>query len=149
MQKAYDEAIQFVNRLKHPQPNLITNGASCPKLSKVESQQQKPLKNRVFVFVSFSMPKESLQSLLKEAQKYNATLIIRGLYKNSFKETAAILKGFDCQSEGMEINPELFDRFKITHVPVFVQLHNNQEQARLSGNVPLSFAVEKLGENHS
>jgi conjugal transfer pilus assembly protein TrbC len=103
--------------------------------------------DKIYVFVSFSMPKESIESLLKEAAKHNAVLVLRGLKNNSFKETAKIIKDFydndKRESAGFEINPELFEKHAINHVPVFL---NTSNQNRLSGNVTLSFAVQKLKE---
>ena len=106
--------------------------------------------DKIYVFVSFSMPKESIESLLKEAPKQNAVLVLRGLKNNSFKETAKIIKDFydkeNAESAGFEINPELFEKHAINHVPVFL---NTSNQNRLSGNVTLSFAVQKLKEEAS
>ena len=113
-----------------------------------KNEEQGVQKNdKIYVFISFSMPKESIESLLKEATKHNAVLVLRGLKNNSFKETAKIIKDFydkeNAESAGFEINPELFEQHAINHVPVFL---NTTNQNRLSGNVTLSFAVQKLKE---
>lgn len=103
--------------------------------------------DKIYVFVSFSMPKASLESLLKESLKHNATLVLRGLKNNSLKETAKVIQDFydqqDGEGAGFEINPELFEKYGISHVPVFLNLTNNN---KLSGNVTLSFAAKKLKE---
>jgi len=106
-----------------------------------ESSEKETVK--ILVFVSFSMPAASLKTLAQEAEKANAVLIIRGLIKDSFKVTAERLK--DC-AQGMEVNPDLFEKYDIQHVPTFVRLKGGQEQARLSGNVTLRFAVQKFEE---
>lgn len=101
----------------------------------------KPVPDKILVFVSFSMPEVSLKSLAEMAERYNAVLILRGLVEESFTKTAARLKYF---KSGMEVNPELFKTYKITRVPTFVLLRKDQEASRLSGNVSLPFAAEKL-----
>jgi len=98
---------------------------------------------KILVFVSFSMPAASLKTLAQEAEKANAVLIIRGLIEDSFKVTMTRLK--DCALSA-EINPDLFEKYNIQHVPTFVRLKGDKEQARLSGNVTLRFAVQKFEE---
>ena len=102
---------------------------------------------KILVFVSFSMPKASLTALAKEAEKFGAVLVMRGLKGDSFKETQAAFQdlGEEVQS-GIEINPELFETYQIQQVPVFVRVKAStkgelQEIGRLSGNVSLAFAV--------
>jgi conjugal transfer pilus assembly protein TrbC len=105
--------------------------------------------DRILVFVSASMPLASLQNLLRDAQGYEATLVMRGLQGNSFKETAAFIQKLTqglTSTQGIDIDPELFMRFNVTHVPVFIRLKEGQELARLSGNVSLAFASSKLRE---
>ena len=43
----------------------------------------------VLIFISFSMPEESLKQWIAQAQRIHAPLIIRGLINNSFTETQA------------------------------------------------------------
>lgn len=99
--------------------------------------------NQLLVFVSFSMPLQTMKELAVDAEKYNAKLVIRGLVDNSFKKTAEKLSDFQ---SGLEINPNLFKEFNVKHVPTFISLKDGQEQSRLSGNVSLSYAAEKLKE---
>jgi conjugal transfer pilus assembly protein TrbC len=116
---------------------------------------------KILVFVSFSMPKTSLKALAQEAAMHNAVLIMRGLKNDSFKDTqeafmdVMVIKTEDyknpeknnIQGQGFEINPNLFEEYKIKKVPVFVLLKKRHlELGRLSGNVSLAFAAEKLKE---
>jgi len=129
-------------------------GAKAHEFKLAENKQEKvdlPQKgDKIYVFISFSMPKASLDTLLKDAEKYNATLVLRGLKNNSFKETAKVIQDFygDHKGEGVgfEINPELFLKYKISYVPVFLNLTNSK---RLSGNVTLSYAAKKLKEEQA
>jgi type-F conjugative transfer system pilin assembly protein TrbC len=100
---------------------------------------------KILVFVSFSMPKESLKSLLKAAEKYNTTLVLWGLKDNSFKQTQLLMQEYGQNQEGgFEINPQLFKAYQITKVPTFVMVDGEGEINRLSGNVTLEFVTKKL-----
>lgn len=83
----------------------------------------------LLIFVSFSMPLESLRILNLQAQKHGGKLIFRGLVGGSFKEMAQKLKGFEAE---VLIDPTLFRKHKVESVPTFIQNEN-----RMSGNVSL------------
>jgi len=78
----------------------------------------------VIIFVSFSMPDQSLQTILQQAKKIGASVVIRGLIHNSFKETftkiGEIIK--NSNGGGFELNPPLFKKFHIQSVPALVVL---------------------------
>jgi type-F conjugative transfer system pilin assembly protein TrbC len=147
--------------------------------------------DQLFVFVSFSMPEMSLKTLAQEAervskprtsarrvsspktstpesstQKYNAVLVMRGLYQDSFVKTAQKLQQLGI---AVDINPELFETHNVTSVPTFVFLRNThpattqvsetqvsetqastaqgsrtQAAYSLKGNVTLAFAIKKF-----
>jgi type-F conjugative transfer system pilin assembly protein TrbC len=103
---------------------------------------------KIIIFVSLSMPKNSLMVLMQEAEKYQAILVMRGLKDDSFKQTAIFLKELNENANigGIEINPKLFEEYTITQVPTFVLVKNGQEIARLKGNVSLDFAHLRLSE---
>lgn len=102
-------------------------------------------KEKILIFVSFSMPKQSLIELMQQASKYNAVLVIRGIKNNSFKQMASAIHELGLeQTSSFEINPELFKRFEIKQIPTFVLIKNDQEVSRLKGNVSLAYAKLKL-----
>lgn len=107
---------------------------------------------KILVFVSFSMPKASLNALAKEAEKFGAVLIMRGLKDDSFIKTQIAFQALgEEEKSGIEINPELFDTYQIKQVPVFVRVKSTpagdlQEISRISGNMSLAFAAQKLEE---
>ncbi len=103
--------------------------------------QPSPKLPQILVFVSLSMPKLSLQELARQADSGNATLIMRGLKNNSFKDMAAELKELGIS---VQIDPNLFKQYQITKVPTFVLL--SKEPRSLVGNVSLAYALQKLGE---
>lgn len=110
---------------------------SHPKLGGI------PTGKKILIFVSFSMPEASLKSLVEEASKHNAVLVMRGLYEDSFAKTAQKLKDLNLT---IDIHPELFETHGITSVPTFLEIQNNKATQRLSGNVSLSFCLSKFGK---
>ncbi len=74
---------------------------------------------------------------------------MRGLINNSFKETAVYMREFKA---GLWIDPTLFKAFNIVQVPTFVVLEKSFVQGlvvkhdKLSGNVSLDFALEKISK---
>lgn len=76
------------------------------------------------IFVSFSMSDESIASYLRDAKKIHASVVIRGLINNSFKDTflkmATIVK--QAGGGGVELNPRVFKKFSISRVPAIVVL---------------------------
>ncbi len=81
----------------------------------------KPMSS-VLVFVSFSMPRQSLEEYLRDAKKIHASVIIRGLIDNSFQKTFLVIANLVKTSggEGVELNPLWFKRFGIKEVPAVV-----------------------------
>lgn len=126
---------------------LPETGKSCKNCSsQIENIDVKSPDSGIFVFVSFSMPKASLIELNKQAQKYNATLVMRGIYKNSFREMRK--KILEISPDGLSINidPKAFEKYDVKQVPTFVLVEDDKEINRLSGNVSLRYAYEKLSE---
>src|ERR1700721_885673 len=72
----------------------------------------------ILIFVSFSMPKESLKGWMDEAEKIHAPLVIRGLVNNSFKETVKKMTELANDNHGgVQLDPTLFKAFNIKQVP--------------------------------
>ena len=94
----------------------------------------------VLIFVSLSMPETSLKALAQEAAQHHVTLVMRGLYQNSFAKTAQKMKELGIT---VNIDPELFDKHQVTGVPTFIQVKSAN---RLSGNVSLAFCLKKFEE---
>jgi type-F conjugative transfer system pilin assembly protein TrbC len=153
-----DSKVCHGGKAKGPEALPITSG--CKKKTQQEinevldeeltaKQGNQEAEDKILVFVSFSMPSASLVTLSQEAHIHNAVLVMRGLKDDSFKATqvAFAALGKDIQS-GIEINPEAFETYQIKQVPVFVKVQSIQgktrEVGRLSGNVSLSFAAQKL-----
>lgn len=126
---------------------LPESGKGCKKCSsQIENIEIKNPKDGILIFVSFSMPKASLMELNNQAQKYNAILVMRGIYKNSFRGMRK--KILEISPDGLSINidPKAFEKYDVKQVPTFVLVEDDKEINRLSGNVSLRYAYEKLSE---
>ena len=115
---------------------------SKPQNLKPTRIQQESSHSSLYIFVSFSMPRETLKALAVEAKKHNAVLVIRGLTQNSFSKTAMVLKEL---GEGVVLDPTLFKEHNIQVVPTFVRKHD-EGYSKISGNVSLAYALSKLKE---
>ncbi len=112
--------------------------SSCQK-----GKKQTPIKDsNLYIFVSFSIPKETLKALANEAKKYNGLLVIRGLIDNSFLKTAKFLQEVGV---GVILDPTLFKQYDIKVVPTFVKTHKSLYQ-RIAGNISLAYALDKFKE---
>lgn len=108
--------------------------------------------SNVLIFVSFSMPKESLRGWLKEADKIKAPVIIRGLVHNSFRDTTtAIMHLVTDNRGGFQLDPTLFKRFHIEKVPAVVLIsasclarENCNEFNVMYGDVTLDYALKQF-----
>lgn len=100
------------------------------KLKQAFNQQGKQKNDaQILVFVSFSMPKESLKSLLIQSSQYNAAIIIQGLIDNSLPKTLSKMSDFMKETNnqgGLQIDPNLFDEYKISSVPAIVLIRSDE-----------------------
>ncbi len=89
----------------------------------------KPKETRdILVFVSFSMSKSALISILKQSQRYNAQVILRGLKDNSLPKTVAEISKLIKESKtkaGFQIDPNLFAEYNINKVPAIAKVNND------------------------
>ena len=102
---------------------------------------------KLLVFVSFSMPEDSLQALQREVSEVGGELIIRGLIDNSLKKTAKQVSDvLDNGKGGLSIDPTSFQQYHIRQVPAFV-VTNGQDDDNYDvvyGNVSLEAALTEL-----
>ena len=115
-------------------------------------------KHSVIVFVSMSMPRQSLITTLHDANKIKASVVMRGLVHNSFKETFQEIAGLviEAGNGGIELNPQAFKRFHIETVPAVVVIspdhpcltHEVCDRERdydvMAGNITLVAALKEI-----
>jgi len=94
----------------------------------------------IWIFVSFSMPEQSLRQWIKQANEFGATVVIRGFHKNSLQESIKKISVLLPEgSEGIQINPLLFEELNIQAVPTVVR-----GQDSVIGDVGLAEALEVM-----
>ena len=96
-----------------PEPGAGQGGADMPR--------------PVRIFVTLDMPPQSLRLLAEQAARSGATLVLRGLKNQSMRQTVAAVAdvlGLPAQSGTPSphwlIDPEAFERHRITRAPTFV-----------------------------
>lgn len=105
-----------------------------------------------YIFISFSLSRKTLHSLLKASQTYGATLVLRGLKEGSFKKTVSALMELYKDTKGrVVLDPSLFKKFNINSVPSFLVTQGSRSKEkgreaslRLSGNVSPRFALTEF-----
>ncbi len=116
------------------------NCTSC-NLDKIAS-----FNSELLVFVSFSLGEATLKKLFQDVSKVGGRLVLRGLYKNSFRLTQEKIKDLGIV---VEIDPPLFEKFQIQQVPTFILALSSQGETVLDhdvlkGNVSLSYVLEQF-----
>lgn len=75
----------------------------------------------LMVFISFAMPRSTLDRLVSQAQAVGATLVLRGLIDGSLRDTVLRSQALIGQHRvSVQIDPQAFDRFAVKHTPTFV-----------------------------
>lgn len=112
------------------------------------------LDKNIIIFVSFSMPDESLQGWMREAKLIDAPVVVRGFINNSFKDTINKISTLTKDNQGgVQIDPTLFQRFQVEKVPAVVVVKEPHCLQGMSctldydivyGDVTLPYALKKI-----
>lgn len=98
--------------------------------------------NQILIFVSSSMPKESLRNLFAEAQKVGGKLVFQGLIDNSFRKTQQYFMDLQIAAD---IDPTVFEDHQVSHIPVFLIENKATKQVdTIRGHISLQEALSKL-----
>lgn len=142
-------------------PNVPTperSGIDIEAIAKrYEQRVQSARQDNLLVFVSFSMPKESLRRLITQANRVGAAVVLRGFKNNSFKETALGMKALGDQNANVMVNPKAFAKYKITTVPAIVLTRSSiverlddegcalpDDYVSVAGDASLSYALNVI-----
>lgn len=103
--------------------------------------EQPPL----YVMISFSVPESTWVDLSKSMESIGAVFVLSGLPDNSFKELSRRIQHLNRLGvkSPVQINPTLFTNHQIEVVPTFLIVKGGVR--KLSGNVSLKYALEKMG----
>jgi type-F conjugative transfer system pilin assembly protein TrbC len=105
-----------------------------------ESSGSQKTSAKFLIFVSTSMPQQSIKTLGQEAHKIGAKIIFRGLIGGTFKETQNYMQSLGVTAE---IDPTKFEDYKIVQVPTFI-LEHNKVRDHVAGHVSIWAALEQF-----
>ena len=113
----------------------------------------------LLVFVSLSMPQPTLQRLIDQAARAQASIVLRGFADGSLRTTVAqVQRLIGDRQVAVQIDPQAFDRYAVTRVPAFVLVRDRARPVacaggscasaegflRTSGDVSLDYALEYM-----
>jgi type-F conjugative transfer system pilin assembly protein TrbC len=111
----------------------------------------------LLVFVSFSMPKASLERMAREAGRADAVLVFRGPKDGSLRKTVRAFEPLARLGAKAILHPEAFTRNRVEAVPVYVlgaaaggcdeTAGACGEALRLAGDVSLEDALERMARS--
>jgi type-F conjugative transfer system pilin assembly protein TrbC len=76
---------------------------------------------RHYLFISSSIPQAGLLELAKDAKAHRIPMVLRGLVGDSLQDTLVRLQPITATGAALEIDPTLFQLYKIEHVPAVVR----------------------------
>lgn len=112
----------------------------------------------LMVFVSFSMPPESLQRVVEQSEKTGAQIVFRGFAGNTMMEMSKrVAKLIGNHRVEVSVNPSAFTQFKVSTVPALVialptageGLDNNgcaqpTQYVKVTGDVGQDYALDMI-----
>lgn len=142
-------------------PDVRVNPAHRINIEEVLRQAEKlhqpneQASNGPMVFVSLSMPANTLMQLARDAKSVNGVLIMRGSVNGSLRQTVAAVGRLSQQGVEIMIDPTAFKRYGVQVVPsVMVDLGGSQgceaqqacaqRSALIEGDVSLAYALEHI-----
>jgi len=130
---------EYQKRIEQEYQRLFNTEPFKPQVEKFEKYTGKAVNTklqnneRLYLFVSFSMPEELLRTYVSSAERYGVKIVLKGSYGglDNLTETikkiqSLLLKNPSCQKDceayetEIMIDPFLFRRYRINKVPAFV-----------------------------
>jgi conjugal transfer pilus assembly protein TrbC len=101
-------------QIKQSLPDIEALARAYKPLPRNQTQDE------LFVFASFTMPKESLKRLLIDSSRAGAVVVFRGFKNNSMVQTTNAIAEFQNNQVNAVVNPNAFVKYKISAVPAVV-----------------------------
>lgn len=105
-------------------PNIPTPAASDVDIQTIAKRYEQRAEARktddLMIFVSFTMPAESLKRIVAQARSVGASVMLNGFKDNSLKVTTEAIKELGENSGNVLINPNAFAKYEIKTVPTVV-----------------------------
>jgi len=151
MNKMLDELKKddTVSKITKPAPfSSEGDERSCKKDSEI-------FKGKYLYFFSYAMPEGSIKDAIKSAVEINkedkkVVLVVKGFKDNdmveSIKYVWKIIKEMDIKTDlPIEVNPDLFEEYKIIDVPVMIY-DDGKVIKSVKGDRNISFLMDKINE---
>lgn len=154
-QEVSSQNLQSTRDNEKANKDAITQLLNSYNFKQNDIQKSQIIHHPVMIFVSSSIPQQSLKDLMFQARKTGAVLVFRGFIGN-LRNTAEFMQRLTKDNVSAIIDPRLFDMFKIERVPTFVVVPNDiqgcegstcsvtPQHDRIAGNVTLNFALEQI-----
>lgn len=120
----------------------------CVQAYAEDVERKEPLNkvdNETVYFVSFSIPETQLVAVMKEAERNQLPIYIRGLINDNMKSTANAIQYLVQKHgiSGVNIDPVRFDYYGIKAVPALVKKCGNKFDV-VYGNGSINHALELI-----
>ncbi|MGK5593736.1 MAG: type-F conjugative transfer system pilin assembly protein TrbC [Parachlamydiaceae bacterium] len=149
--KAFSEKVLNKKELKQKildQLEVPEKRVSLSSSGKCHVNVSNEKEHELLIFLSFSAPNDVWLRVSKEIEKYGGIIVLRGLPNNSFLELSKRIQALTKLgvTAPIQINPILFDRYKVQAVPCYV-VKNEIAFDKVSGNASLAYALEEMSRN--
>ncbi|MEQ1740922.1 MAG: type-F conjugative transfer system pilin assembly protein TrbC [Candidatus Nitrotoga sp.] len=140
-----------------PQPATTANPEDLAKQFHQQPLPTKPAIPEMMIFVSFSMPRESLLRIVEQSERTRARLIFRGFNGDKMtdmsKRISALLGNHRVEAV---IHPPAFTQFKVNQVPALVLAQSDagdkldsgcaqpDRYVKVTGDVSQDYALEYI-----
>ena len=127
-----DDNISFIDQMKNKKSEMF--------------QQSEEATPDAYYFVSFSIPTEGLKRMVAESDQFYIAATIRGMVGNDMNTTINAFRELikDSNKGGIQIDPRPFATYGITSVPVLVVTCSDNRFDRISGNIRIREALERI-----
>lgn len=151
------------NQFRGAFPNVPTQAQPGVDIEQIAKRYERKVRARkiddLMVFVSFSMPPETLKKIIHDVHLVGGTVVLRGFKNNSVQATGLAIKDLGESSGSIVVNPNAFEKYKITAVPTLVlakaealgELDGTgcalpDAYAAVSGDVSLKYALDVIAQ---
>lgn len=125
-----------------------------------EQRTQARRTDDLMVFVSFTMPSESLKRIVAQVSQLGGTVVLNGFKDNSWQATAFAIKDLGEKRGNVVVNPNAFIKYRVKTVPITVLVKpeaNDQLDSEgcalpdtytaVAGDVSLDYALDDIAQH--
>jgi conjugal transfer pilus assembly protein TrbC len=171
MQKKMDEAQRAIQGVKpgdmaaasksFPDVKVPAGGVDLEQMAKrfedLGKPTGQPTAGNVYVFVSLSMPRVSLERVVRDSERAGSVIVVRGLKDGSLRATVKVMRELMGEHKAaFQIDPKKFERYKVSYVPTTVLIVGDMSDTEpgcqtptpkyysVEGDVSLEYALDEI-----